>query len=319
MKVGLFTALFAKLSLDEVIKKIKPLGIRTIELGTGNYPGDPHLKLEWLNASPKLKEFRQKLDDQGISISALSCHGNPLHPDRKIGDAHAEVSRKTILLAEKLGVRTVIDFSGCPGDSDAAKYPNWVTAAWPPDFPELLAWQWEKKVIPYWKKRAKFAEDHGVRIGLEMHPGFVVYNPETLLRLRAAAGPALGCNFDPSHLFWQGIDPCTAVRILGGAVFHVHAKDTRMYEVNYRVNGVLDTKPYRDEKNRSWIFRTVGYGHGPDFWGDFVSTLQMVGYDDVLSIEHEDSLMSIDEGLTKAATLLNQIVIKERLQEMWWA
>jgi sugar phosphate isomerase/epimerase len=106
---------------------------------------------------------------------------------------------------------------------------------------------------------------------------------------------------------------------LGGAVFHVHAKDTRMYEVNYRVNGVLDTKPYRDEKNRSWIFRTVGYGHGPDFWGDFVSTLQMVGYDDVLSIEHEDSLMSIDEGLTKAATLLNQIVIKERLQEMWWA
>ena len=319
MRVGLFTALFAKLSLDEVIKKIKPLGIRTVELGTGNYPGDPHLKLEWLSAPAKLKEFKQRLDDQGISISALSCHGNALHPDRKFAEISAETNRKTILLAEKLGVTRVIDFSGCPGDSEHARFPNWVTTPWPPDYSELLKWQWERKVIPYWKKRAKFAEDHGVRIAIEMHPGFVAYSPETLLKLRAEAGPAIGCNFDPSHMFWQGIDPSTAVRALGEAVFHVHAKDTRMYEVNFRVNGVLDVKPYRDEKNRSWIFRTVGYGHGPEFWGDLISTLQMVGYDDVLSIEHEDSLMSIDEGLTKAANFLNQVVIKEKLQEMWWA
>ncbi len=319
MKVGIFTALLAKLSLDEVIKKIKPLGIRTVELGTGNYPGDPHLKLEWLSMPAKLKEFKQKLDDQGITISALSSHGNPLHPNSQMSETHAETSRKTIMLAEKLGVTRVIDFSGCPGDSENSKYPNWVTTPWPPDYLDVLKWQWEKKVIPYWKKRAKFAEDHGVRIAIEMHPGFVCYSPETLLRLREAAGPAIGCNFDPSHMFWQGIDPCAAVRALGAAVFHVHAKDTRMYEVNFRVNGVLDTKPYRDEKNRSWIFRTVGYGHDTDFWGDLVSTLQMVGYDDVLSIEHEDSLMSIDEGLTKAANFLNQIVIKEKLQQMWWA
>src|SRR5579884_3519464 len=301
MKVGLFTALFAKLSLDDVIKKIKPLGIRTVELGTGNYPGDPHIKLDWLSAPGKLKEFKQKLDDQGITISALSCHGNPLHPNKKFA------------------VARVIDFSGCPGDSDQSKFPNWVTTPWPPDYLDVLKWQWEKKVIPYWKKRAQFAEDHGVKIAIEMHPGFVAYSPESLLRLRAEAGEAIGCNFDPSHMFWQGIDPCAAVRKLGEAVFHVHAKDTRLYDVNYKVNGVLDTKPYRDEKNRSWIFRTVGYGHGPDFWGDFVSTLQMVGYDDVLSIEHEDSLMSIDEGLTKAANFLNQIIIKEKLSEMWWA
>jgi sugar phosphate isomerase/epimerase len=319
MRVGLFTALLAKLDLDEVIKKITPLGIRTVELGTGNYPGDPHLKLEWLSSAAKLKEFKQKLDDQGISISALSCHGNALHPNKDVAKANQETSRKTILLAEKLGVKCVIDFSGCPGDSDNAKYPNWVTAAWPPEYPDLLKWQWEKKVIPYWKKHAQFAEAHGVRVAIEMHPGFVAYSPETMLRLRAESGPAIGCNFDPSHMFWQGIDPCIAVRALGEAVFHVHAKDTRLYDVNLKVNGVLDTKPYRDEKNRSWIFRTVGYGHGREFWTDFVSTLQMVGYDDVLSIEHEDSLMSIDEGLTKAAQFLNQIVIKEKLTEMWWA
>jgi sugar phosphate isomerase/epimerase len=319
MRVGLFTALLAKLDLDEVIKKITPLGIRTVELGTGNYPGDPHLKLEWLSAPTKLKEFKQKLDDHGISISALSCHGNALHPNKDVAKANQETSRKTILLAEKLGVKCVIDFSGCPGDSDNAKYPNWVTAAWPPEYPDLLKWQWEKKVIPYWKKHAQFADAHGVRVAIEMHPGFVAYSPETMLRLRAESGPAIGCNFDPSHMFWQGIDPCNAVRVLGEAVFHVHAKDTRLYDVNLKVNGVLDTKPYQDEKNRSWIFRTVGYGHGPEFWTDFVSTLQMVGYDDVLSIEHEDSLMSIDEGLTKGAQFLNQIVIKEKLKEMWWA
>lgn len=319
MKVGLFTALFPKLSLDDVIKKVKPLGIRTLELGTGNYASDPHIKLDWLSQSVKLREFKQKLDDQGFTVSALSCHGNPLHPNKRIADSHAETSRKTILLAEKLGLTRVIDFSGCPGDSEGAKYPNWSPTPWPPDFAELLKWQWEKKVLPYWKKRAKFAEDHGVRICIEMHPGFSVYNPETMLRLRAECGPAIGCNFDPSHMFWQGIDPCAAVRALGEAVFHIHAKDTRLYDVNYKVNGVLDTKPYSDEKHRSFIFRTVGYGHDADFWADLVSTLQMVGYDDVLSIEHEDSLMSVEEGLTKAASFLNSIVIKEKLKEMWWA
>lgn len=319
MKLGLLTVPYSKLSLDETIRKIKPLGIRTIELGSGNYVGDPHIKLEWLSSSAKLREFKNRLESQGITISALSCHGNPLHPNKKVAEAFSETTRKTILLAEKLGITRVIDFSGCPGDSEHSRYPNWVTCPWPPDYLDILSWQWEKKVIPYWKKRAKFAEDHGVRICIEMHPGFVVYSPETMLKLRAATSRNIGCNFDPSHMFWQGIDPCAAVRALGEVVFHVHAKDTRLYDVNYKVNGVLDTKPYSDEKNRSWIFRTVGYGHGADFWGDLISTLQMVGYNDVLSIEHEDSLMSIDEGVSKAAGLLNQVIIKEKLTEMWWA
>ena len=319
MKLGLLTVLYAKLRLDEVLRKIKPLGIRTVELGTGNYPGDSHLKLEWLSTPAKIKEFKQKLEDQGFAISALSCHGNPLHPNKQIAEAHQETGRKTILMAEKLGVTRVLDFSGCPGDSENAKYPNFVTVAWPPDYPEILQWQWEQKVIPFWRERAQFARDHGVRIALEMHPGFVVYSPETLLRLRAEAGSNVGCNFDPSHLFWQGIDPCLAVRKLGDAIFHVHAKDTRVYKSNARVNGVLDTKPYGDEANRSWMFRTVGFGHGADFWSDFISTLSMIGYDGVISIEHEDSLMSVEDGLEKAATFLNQILIRKKLAKMWWA
>jgi sugar phosphate isomerase/epimerase len=183
----------------------------------------------------------------------------------------------------------------------------------------VVEWQWEKKVIPYWKREATFARNNGVNVALEMHPGFVVYNTETLLRLRKECGKNIGANFDPSHLFWQGIDPVASVRALGEAVFHVHAKDCRIYEANSKLNGVLDTKHYGDEAHRSWIFRTVGYGHGEDFWKDFVSTLRMTGYDGVLSIEHEDSLMSTEEGLQKAVTFLQGILLKEKVGKMFWA
>ena len=242
MRVGVFTALLAQFSLDQVLDKLKKLDIRTVELGTGNYPGDPHCKLSMLKDRAALKDFKQKLADQGFSISALSSHGNPLHPDRDVAKAYQETSRKTVLLAEKLEVPVVIDFSGCPGDSDKAKYPNWVTCPWPPEYLDLLEWQWEKKVAPYWIKHAQFAKDHGVKIAIEMHPGFVVYSPETLLRLRSIAGETVGCNYDPSHMFWQAIDPIKAIRVLGDSIFHVHAKDTQIYDYNLPKTGVLDTR-----------------------------------------------------------------------------
>jgi sugar phosphate isomerase/epimerase len=128
----------------------------------------------------------------------------------------------------------------------------------------------------------------------------------------------VGCNFDPSHLFWQNIDPIAAVRVLEGAIFHVHAKDTQIYAVNLPHTGVLDTKPYTQERDRSWIFRTCGYGHGAEWWSELISTLRMFGYDYVLSIEHEDSLLSPEEGLTKAAAFLNSIVIREQPTAAWW-
>jgi sugar phosphate isomerase/epimerase len=318
MRVGVFTPLLSELPLTEVLKKLAALDIHTVELATGNYPGDAHCKLSMLEDAPALAEFRKLLNDRGATISALSCHGNPLHPDVAVSRQHREVSRKTILLAEKLGVSVVVDFSGCPGDSPNAKAPNWVTCPWPPDFHKLLEWQWNEVVAPYWIEHAKFAADHGVRIAIEMHPGFVVYNPETMLRLRSVAGNNVGCNLDPSHLFWQAIDPVAAVRVLAGSTFHVHAKDTQLYPANLARTGVLDTKPYTEERDRSWIFRTCGYGHGDEWWKQFVSALRMFGYDFVLSIEHEDSLLSPGEGLTKAANFLNGIVIREQPGTAWW-
>lgn len=304
--------------LEQVLQKLKSLNIDTVELGTGNYPTDPHCKLSMLENESELAGFKKLLADTGFTISALSCHGEPLHPDREIREKNQEVNRKTILLAEKLGIPVVIDFSGCPGDSENARYPNWVTSPWPPHYQELLKWQWESVAIPFWKERTKFAADHGVKIALEMHPGFLVYSPETMLRLREACGANIGCNYDPSHMFWQGIDPIKAIRVLGDSIFHVHAKDTQIYDVNLPKSGVLDMKLYTDEKNRGWIFRTCGYGHGAEWWKEFVSTLRMYGYDYVLSIEHEDSLMSPNEGLTKAAAFLHEVVIREETGAPWW-
>jgi len=318
MKVGVFTPLLSQLPLPAVLDKLKTLKIHTVELGAGNYPGDAHCKLSMLEDARALAEFQKVLKDHGASISALSCHGNALHPDCARAQHDAEISRKTILLAEKLGVPVVVDFSGCPGDSPSASAPNWVTCPWPPEYLQTLEWQWNEVVAPYWIEHAKFAADHGVKIAIEMHPGFVVYSPDTLLKLRSIAGPGLGCNFDPSHLFWQNIDPIAAIRLLGDAIFHVHAKDTQFYPANLPLTGVLDTKPYTDERNRGWIFRTCGYGHGAEWWKEFVSTLRMFGYDYILSIEHEDGLLSADEGLTKAADFLNGLVIRDQPGAAWW-
>ncbi len=291
-----------------------------MEIGTGNYPGDAHCPLdELVRGKAKARAWKKKITSRGLVISALSCHGNPLHPNKGFAKQNHDTWRKTVRLAEMTGVKTVVNFSGCPGDSDRAKYPNWVTCPWPPDFSEIVEWQWEEKVIPYWKKEAKFAANHGVRVAFEMHPGFVVYNTETMLRLRAECGRNIGANFDPSHLFWQGMDPIACLRALKGCVYHVHAKDCRVDPLNAATVGVLDTKPYTDEINRGWIFRTVGYGHGPEFWKDFVSTLRLIGYDGALSIEHEDSLMSVNEGFQKAVEFLKDVLLYEKPGAVWWA
>jgi sugar phosphate isomerase/epimerase len=253
-----------------------------------------------------------------LSISALSCHGNPLHPDKAVAQEYDELFKKTVLLAEKLEVPVVVTFSGCPGDSEDGKHPNWVTSPWPPEFLEVLDWQWEKRTIPYWTGAAKFAADHGINIALEAHPGFVVYNVETALKLRAATAKNVGVNFDPSHLFWQGVDVPAAIRALGDSIFHVHAKDVAIDPHNVAVNGVIDTKTYRRMVERSWLFRSVGWGHSELEWKRIVTALRLSGYDYVMSIEHEDALASIDEGLTAAVDVLSRVVLTEPPVDAWW-
>ena len=238
--------------------------------------------------------------------------------DLVVAEAHDRDYRAAVHLAQQLDVPTVITFSGCPGGSPEAREPNWVTCPWPPDFLETLDWQWRERATPYWSEAAAFARQHGIRVAIELHPGFLAYHTESFFRLREIGGETLGVNFDPSHLFWQGMDPLVCARGLGDAIYHVHAKDTWLDQPNIAINGVLDTKPYTDEIHRSWIFRTVGYGHGQEFWRSLVSELRLAGYDGAISIEHEDSLMSVNEGFTNAVNFLKDVVIREQPAQAWW-
>lgn len=325
MKIGLFIALFGDKSLDDALDTCVAEGIQAVEIGCGAYPGAAHLDVDALLASKeKRDELLKKIESRGLTLSALSCHGNPLHPVKSIAEDHHNAFVNGVKLASALGIPVVNGFSGCPGDGPDAKNPNWVTCAWPDEFRDILDWQWNSVVIPYWTEQAAFLKAHNVKFAIEMHPGFVCYSNDTLLKLRdgiGADGDWVGANFDPSHLWWQGIDPIAAVRELGqqGALYHVHAKDTKINPYTSSLNGNLDAKSYGDIAGRSWVFRSVGYGHGVEWWKDFCSTLRTVGYDYVLSIEHEDGLMSPMEGLRKALDVLKQSVIQESAGEMFWA
>lgn len=321
MKLSVFSPVFNGTSLEDMLKTLHEKGVQAVELGTGGFPGTDHINPDNLIDKPdEIKKVQDLLAKYEIEICAFSCHGNAVHPDKKVAEKANSDFEKTCILAEQMGIDTVITFSGCPGGSPEDKTPNWVTCPWPDDFSEILEYQWNDVLIPYWKKAAEFAKSHGIKkIAFEMHPGFCVYNPETMLRIRNEVGDILGANFDPSHLFWQGIDPVYAIRKLGDAIYHFHAKDTRIDDINTKTTGVLDTKHYSDEIHRAWIFRSVGYGHDFQCWKDMMSALRMVNYDGAISIEHEDSLMTPMEGLTKAIEFLKDVIMFESKGEMWWA
>ncbi|MBQ7598783.1 MAG: sugar phosphate isomerase/epimerase [Clostridia bacterium] len=320
MKLGVLTNMIGSWPLEKALAYFTSLGIEMVEIGAGGYPGKEHADPEvLLHSESKLREFKDLIEKYGVGISAISCHGNPVHPNKEIAKQFDAEMRQAVLLAEKLDIHQINTFSGCPGDCPTSENPNWVTCPWPNEFLDILNYQWNDVLLPYWAEFVKFAADHGVdKIGFELHPGFCVYNTQSMLRIRKEIGPALGANLDPSHLIWQGMEPVAVIRALGDAIFHFHAKDTKVDKYNTAVNGVLDTKPYSDEIHRSWVFRSVGYGNDELYWKDIISNLRMVGYDHAISIEHEDSILSQKEGLERAVSMLKRCMIGEQPGDMWW-
>ena len=307
LPIGLFTPLFSELSVDQLLDKCAALGIEAVEIGAGGPKGSRHCPRPELLADPaKARAWKKKFDDRGIPVMTLSCHNNALYPDAAKAKQAAEEFRQTLQLAGMLEIPTVVGFSGCPGGSATETVPNWVVYDWPPEHGEALAWQWKERVIPYWTETAKFAREHGVhRIALEMHPNFVVYNPRTLLRLRAAAGDEIGANCDLSHLFWQQCDAVEVIRYLGkqGAIYHAHMKDTAFFPRNVQRFGVLNFGK-ADDHEASEFFRVVGYGHGASQWKDIIAAYMEVGYNGMLSIENEDPILSGEVGVQRSLTLL---------------
>jgi len=259
----------------------------------------------------KLRAWQKKFSDHKIEIAVLSCHGNPVHPDRNIAQRDWETFQKTVLLAERIGVKVIVGFSGCPGGNPNDTNPNWITYRWPPEYAAALDWQWKEKVVPYWKQAAKFAREHGIhRIALEMHPNFVVYNPLTLLKLRDAVGEEIGANNDLSHLFWQGCDPIEVIHMLGkqGAIYHAHMKDTVLYPDKVGKYGVLNfVFEKQDLKVASDAFRAVGYGHSASVWKSIVQAYMDVGYEGMLSVENEDPILSGEVGVERALYVLKNV------------
>lgn len=310
--IGVFDPAFPDLTLDQLVEKYQSLGVEAAEIGTGGYPNNKHCPIDDLLADPaKLNSWRKKFEDHNIRIATLSCHGNPVHPDKSIADRDAETFRKTVLLAEKVDVKVIVGFSGCPGANPTDTNPNWITYRWPPEYAAAQDWQWKEKVVPYWKGAAKFAREHGVhRLALEMHPNFMVYNPMTLLKLREAVGEEIGANNDLSHLFWQGCDPVEVIHLLGnqGAIFHAHMKDTTLYKDEVAKYGVLNfVFEKEDLKHASAAFRAVGYGHGASLWKEIIRAYMDVGYEGILSVENEDPILSGEVGVERALYVLKNV------------
>jgi len=312
MKIGLFSDSLGEMSFETMLDWVVSEGIEAVEIGTGNFSPSPHCDLNKLVDDEDYRTaFYGSIISRGLELTVLNCNGNLLdpHPDRQA--LAQSVFRKTIVAASKLEIDTVVTMSGCPGDLHGGSYPNWITCTWQAEYIELLKRQWDEVVEPFWREAGQFAADHGVRIAIEIHPGQVVYNTYTFQRLREIVGQNLGVNLDPSQLFFQGMDPLVVIRSLGkNLVFHVHAKDTRIDPQETALNGALDTRTMEIPGIRAWDYRTVGFGHDASWWRDFVSVLQVFGYEGVLSIEHEDRLMGAHEGIRKSVDFLKPIILR---------
>lgn len=307
MRLALLTDSVGTLPLEKVLDLCADMGVGSIEIATGGQSSAPHLDIdELLGDRSRLARFQDLLTSRGMTIAALNCSAWPMHP--VMGLAHADLIRRTIELAGRLGVHKIVTMSGCPGDGPAGTTLNWVWSTWPDDQAALLARQWDE-AIPFWQAMVAHATDHGVeRIAFELHPMQLVYNVPTLQRMRDAVGPAIGANLDPSHLFWQQMDPLAVIRVLGKAVYHVHLKDTKSEPDRLAIAGVLDQRLGPSHTDRAWNFRTLGIGHDSTFWAAFVEALRAVGYDGVLSIENEDPYQEGEEGVRQAAAFMRPLL-----------
>lgn len=299
------------LSFEEAARASAKLGLAGLEIGTGNWSAAPHANLpNLLRSKDERQKFLSVFEQNGLTLAALNCSGNQLHPVD--GERHSQVIYDTVRVAGLLGVDTIVLMSGLPAGGPADVRPNWITCAWPLENAEILDWQWNEKLVPYWQKLAAVAEEHGIKkFCIEMHGNQLVYNVTTLLKLRKAVGPIIGANLDPSHLFWMGADPLAAIDALGGAIHHVHAKDTVMNEAALNLTGRLETLGHENVKERAWNYITLGYGHGDQWWREFCYRLRLNGYDGWLSIEHEDIVLSRMEGMRKSVELLRQTLLYE--------
>jgi sugar phosphate isomerase/epimerase len=307
MRLGFVSDSLGGLPLTDLLNHAQRMGVQGVEVNTCGWSTAPHFDLKGMLGNPaEQKVFRQQFADRGLDIISLNANGNPLHPT---DPSQGEGLKTTLRIAGEMGIKTVCTMSGLPAGNATDTMPNWVVSSWPPETQAILRYQWEEKLIPFWTEIAALAKSCGVeRIALELHGNQCVYNVPSLLKLRAAIGPVIGANLDPSHLFWMGADPLIAAEALGDAIYHVHAKDTFLNAPKQAITSLLENGSLMDIPARSWSYITLGFGHGEEWWRQFCYRLKMAGYDGWLSIEHEDVLLNSLEGLEKSVALLQGVM-----------
>ena len=310
--IAAVTTSLSNMALAECLDILADAGIVGVEISAGGFRGAAHIDPTKLLGGKGAREmFLSEFSRRSLKLAALAYHGNTLHPDSNIRETHRRDFERAVKLAPLLGVETVVCLSGCPGADVQAHHPTWVASAWPDEMRGIVKWQWEEVALPYWEEAARFASEHGVRLAMEMHPSNLVYNPATLNKLRRAVGNRIGVNVDPSHLFWQGINPASAVLELGDAVFHVHIKDVIVDSAAMAVNGCLDGATVLEGAPRTWRFGVVGEGHDEQFWVQFFKSLKEIGYNGPLAIEHEsrvaDPVGGIRQGMKYVKNILSRV------------
>ena len=324
MKLGVYTAILHDRSLPEALDVIASLGLDAAEVNAGGFLPPVHIPIDEVIASQSARDdYLAIFDEKGVALAGLNANGNPLHPNPAIGEQHAADLRRAIRAAGALGQTRVVTMSGLPGGEPGSTVPNWIVNAWSSGSLDVLEYQWDQVAVPFWKEIDALAADHGVQVAIEMHPQNVVFNPPTLKRLVERCGATnVGAEMDPSHLFWQGMDPIAAIEYLGPLVVHAAAKDVRINTRNAEIYGVLDERfrrltPEEDRVNlgghefvnewpedSAWDFVALGQGHDVDFWARFVAALRAVDPEIAINIEHEDTAFGPIEGLTVAAEVL---------------
>lgn len=307
MRLCLFSDSVPDLTFEQTLDLAVECQIESVELAAGGQSSASHMDLdELLRSGEARRRFARALSTRELRLAALNCSAWPMHPVR--GEQDVRFIKDTIRLAAELEVAKIVTMSGCPGDSPHGRTFNWIWFPWPEEMLDILDGQWDE-AVEVWQDLAGFALAHGVnRIAFELHPLHLVYNVPTLMRLRDAVGPCIGANMDPSHLFWQRMDPLRVVHALGPAVHHVHLKDTEVFDGQVALNGVLDPRPMTAPSERSWVFRTVGEANSEAFWSDFLDALREIGYEEELSIENEDPFLPGASGVRRAAEFITPLM-----------
>lgn len=300
MKLGLFSAAFPQWILEQFLAWSAENGFEMVEIACWppgkaerRYAGVTHIDVT--NLTPAgAKEIQAMLKTYGLQISSLGYYPNPLHPDPDHRQTVIEHLKKVILAAEMLEVPIVGTFIGKDKNKTVPQNLEEYAKVWPPI--------------------VKFAREHGIKIAIENCPMIFTYD-EWPGGNNLASTPAIwrkmweiipddnfGLNLDPSHLILQMIDYVRVVHEFKDRIFHVHAKDLMIDREGLYNNGVLS-------QGMGWqVPRLPGFGEVD--WGKFIGALYRVGYDYVLSIEHEDRAFEGTEDLVKRGFLIARDVLR---------